>query len=160
MGRTLPPDFSSDQRLREALREAWSDVEGAEFVRLLVLVRAETGRRARALRALELVQALPYTPDPPGLDVVQTASETAATGGDCEDKASLLVVLCVCAGVPAGLAWLSQERLVRDHVAAQVWLVDGARGVWAETTVDAYLGEPPHTAADRLRQTHTMGAVV
>jgi len=156
--RRVPDTATPRARLLDALREAWRTVDSPAVVALLVPVLAERTPRARVERALRLVQGLPYRPDPPGEDWVQTSEYTATHGGDCEDLAALLVVLCVTAGVPARLLWIFQRRRVRDHVTAQaciagVWL-------WMEPTLRAELGEYPYTAAERLRDQRAIGEVM
>lgn len=148
MALRLPRSWNPQQRLDATIKRAWSDVSGREFLALLADVLDQPAGLPRAVYALQRVQALPYRPDPPGFDDVQTASETARDGGDCEDLAALLVVLCVCARMAARLLWLYQPTRVRDHVTAQVQ-VDGA-WVWAEPTIRAAWGENPYAAADRI----------
>jgi transglutaminase-like putative cysteine protease len=157
--RRIPDRYTARERLREALREAWRTVDAPAVVALLVPVLAERDPRARVEVALRLVQGLPYRPDAPGEDWVQTSEFTAEHGGDCEDLAALLVVLCVSAGVPARLLWIFQRRRVRDHVTAQaklagVWL-------WMEPTLQtSKLGENPYAAAERLRDQRALGEVI
>lgn len=156
--RRIPDRYVPRERLHEALREAWRTVDSPAVVALLAPVLSERTPRARVERALRLVQGLPYRPDAPGEDWVQTSEYTATHGGDCEDLAALLVVLCVTAGVPARLLWLYQRRRVRDHVTAQA-RVDGV-WLWTEPTLRAELGEYPYTAAERLRDQRALGEVM
>lgn len=97
------------------------------------------------------MQALPYAPDPPGsVDVVETdVGVVLRGGGDCEERAMLLVALCSADGIGGELAWLTQEGAPLDHVSALVWL-GGDAAVWADATVPgARLGEHPRAAARR-----------
>lgn len=142
-----PSSWSPRRRLVEALRLAWSTVTDSAVVALLMpALRGSSTERASAL--LASIQALPYVPDPPGVERLQTSAETAREGGDCEDKAALFAVLARAAGLPAEVIWFSQPSLAKDHVTARV-RVDGA-WLWAETTIPARLGEHPYEAAARL----------
>lgn len=121
------------------------------------------------------VQSLPYRPDPPGRDVLRDAAETLAEGGDCEDKAALVVSLVVCGRrllaleIGACVVWIRQRAWPDDHVSAWVWMGrDPSRGAgvieqgdepprgawWAETTVAAARGESPYAAAARIGGAH------
>lgn len=163
--RKLPDDWSAKKRLQEALREAWSDIDAPGPVGLLVEVLREHGAEARARRVVELVQTLPYRPDPPGGDWVQSAATTVERGGDCEDLSALAAVLATSAGVPGRLLWLYQPRRVRDHVAPQFCIA--GRWEFGEVTlrpsageVNARLGESPYAAAQRLKDSRALGEVI
>ncbi|MFO0562420.1 MAG: transglutaminase domain-containing protein [Polyangiales bacterium] len=116
------------------------------------LVPRAAGDRARAETLLALVHKLTYRADPPGEEVFQTADETIARGGDCEDLATLFVALARLAGLRARVVWLNQQihGSALNHVFAQVF-VDG-RWLDAESSIaGAQLGEAPGAAARRLR---------
>lgn len=148
MARRLADDLSPLARLNEALRDAWATVDAPVVVAILAPALRLVSSRARVVYLLARVQALPYRQDPGG-EWINTSAETATVGGDCEDKAALLAVLCVCAGVPARLLWAYQRRRVQDHVSCQVEL-DGV-WLWAEPTLEgAELGESPWVAVERL----------
>lgn len=103
-----------------------------------------------AAACLEVVQRLPYYPDPPGADDwIGHPCHVLTIGGDCEDLATLLVSLWATCGLTGRLVWLTQPASGQDHVGAEVKL--GGRWVWGESTVQgARLGEDPYKAAARL----------
>lgn len=144
--RLLPATLTPAQRLRAALVEVSAggrDAGAAELVGLEGLPSRE-----RAARLLARVQRLPFRYDPAG-EWVQTAGETLATGGDCEDLSALFAWLAKRAGLTTQIVWISQPSALRDHVCAAV-LLDGVWW-WAEPTIPgARLGESPYDAARRL----------
>lgn len=136
--------------MREALRLARADARDPAVLRLVGYVLPIAAPCGRARAALLMVQALPYVPDPAG-EWLQPGAYTATRGGDCEDLASLLVVVAESAGVPGELLWLAQETSIRDHVTTRL-LCDG-RWQWAEATLrGAMLGESPYVASSRLME--------
>lgn len=103
-------------------------------------------------RALREVQALPYTPDPPGsVDLLSLSLACVErVGGDCEERAALFAARCDAMRVRAAVVWVPQPWARLDHVSSQV-MVQG-RWCWADATVPgARLGEHPWDAARRLR---------
>jgi len=116
--------------------------------------RAALAGRVEAERVrywLSRVQALPYVADPPGpVDLVETDwRRVLVDGGDCEERAMMLVAYCAADGIGGKLAWLTQEGAPLDHVSALVWL-GGDVLAWADATVTgARLGEHPVAAARR-----------
>jgi transglutaminase-like putative cysteine protease len=146
---TTPP--SSRVALLDSLAE---DAMQRPLVRQFAALLPHDGpERSRAKRALELVHKLPYRPDPQGLEIFQSAEETIARGGDCEDLATLFVALARLVGLRAKIVWLNQQihGAALNHVFARV-LVDGG---WldAEASIaGARLGETPSDAARRLRR--------
>lgn len=111
--------------------------------------RATPARTAAA--CLDLVQALPYYPDPPGVDDwIGHPCHVLTVGGDCEDLATLLIALWATCGLTGRLQWITQGG-EQDHVTAQVQL-PGLGWLWGEPTVrGARLGEDPYAAAKRLQ---------
>jgi transglutaminase-like putative cysteine protease len=119
---------------------------------LAALIPHDAPARSRAAHVLELVQRLNYRPDPPGLEIFQSAEETIARGGDCEDLATLFVALARLVGLRAKIVWLNQQihGAALNHVYARV-LVD-AQWLDAECSIaGARLGEAPSDAARRLK---------
>lgn len=118
-------------------------------------VGAATTALAVALEAQLAVQSLPYVPDPPGEDVYQSADETIARGGDCEDLAVLFVGLVRMLGATQALPlgakvfFMPRPGAPQDHITALVRLARGP-WLWAECSVrGARLGEYPPDAAAR-----------
>jgi hypothetical protein len=153
----VPSEFSVFERLDlldTVAREAslWPSVAAL----------AGSARRGLAGDAIDdllaLVQALPFTRDPVGLDVYQALPLTLARGGDCEDLAALFVggvrLLAAERGLPvaARAAWYARPEEREDHVVA---VVSFARGEWqwCECSIrGARVGEHPQAAADRVAQ--------
>lgn len=102
-------------------------------------------RRAGAERLRQWVRTnIAYVNEP--VEIFSPAWRTVTTRqGDCDDHARLLVALYKAVGYPARVATIGTPP---RHVAAQVDAGDGWE--WAETTLDAQLGEHPVEAADRL----------
>jgi hypothetical protein len=69
--------------------------------------------------------------------------------GDCEDHARLVYALAVAGGLGARLAFLHKGG-GPTHAVAQVQTSPEGPWLWAETTVDAGIGEHPIVAARRL----------
>lgn len=76
--------------------------------------------------------------------------------GDCEDHARLVYAIAIAGGEPARFAFLHRGG-GPTHAVAQL-CVDGA-WTWAETTVDAELGEHPILAARRLGVVQSRGDI-
>lgn len=83
-------------------------------------------------------------------EVFARGDYTLASGsGDCDDHARPVFALLAAGGIPAALAFLYRKGDKGPrHVVALAML--GGRWVWLETTVDAFLGEHPYAAAERL----------
>jgi len=111
--------------------------------------RATPARTAAA--CLDLVQGLPYYPDPPGVDDwIGHPCNVLTVGGDCEDLATLLVALWATCGLAGRIHWIPQDGNTQDHVTAEVE-VPGYGWLWGEATIKgAKLGEYPYDAAARL----------
>lgn len=100
---------------------------------------------------LTTVQALPYHPDPPGLDLVCSVSDMVAYGGDCEDRAILFSALAAANGYRVQIVWDEQAGAPEDHVTCRLML--GGKWLWADpTVVGARIGEHPQDAARRTGQ--------
>lgn len=100
-------------------------------------------------RVAALVQSWPYLLDPGTvIDRICPLRDLPDNGGDCEDKAKAVVVLCRTAGIPADFLWMVQDSTF-DHVTALV-RIPGAGWCYVETTLRAYVGENPYRAAARL----------
>jgi hypothetical protein len=69
--------------------------------------------------------------------------------GDCDDHARLFAALCHALRIPVEIVGVANAQGKIGHVAAR--FLDGNTWVWAETTIDAELGEEPRAAAKRLR---------
>jgi hypothetical protein len=69
--------------------------------------------------------------------------------GDCDDHARTVAAIALAAGIEARVVGVPNRDGKVGHVAPL--LFDGARWLWAETTVDAQLGEHPRAATQRLR---------
>ncbi len=152
-----------DGRVRSVLecRDGW----GA--ARLLVALGAEdrTAPWARELAAeirrgapsdaayaqavLDFVKGhLRFVREAPGAEMFQSGPYSLLSGeGDCEDHARLVYALAMAGGLPARFAFLHKGG-GPTHAVAQV-VVDGET-LWAETTIDARLGEHPIAAGRRL----------
>lgn len=150
----VPSEFSVFDRLAlldEVTREAslWPSVYALADA-------APRGLAGDAVeRLLAVVQALPFTRDPVGLDVYQALPLTISRGGDCEDKASLFVgavrVLADARGLPvrARCGWYARPDEREDHVVA-VASFGGGDWQWCECSIaGARLGEHPAAAAER-----------
>jgi hypothetical protein len=83
-------------------------------------------------------------------EIFQSGAMTINEGaGDCDDHARLVYALAVAGGLDAAIGILHRgDASGPAHATAQ--LVLGGVPVWAETTVDARLGEEPNAAAKRL----------
>jgi hypothetical protein len=86
-------------------------------------------------------------------EVRETFQHTLLTlhrrAGDCDDQARAVVAIALAAGLDARVVGVPNRDGKVGHVAPLVF--DGARWLWAETTVDAQLGEHPRAATQRLR---------
>jgi hypothetical protein len=109
-----------------------------------------------AARALRYVQQLPRIPDPPGRERFQSVADTIERGGDCEDKAALLVALLELdsyrsPGTGGMLRWMNLEPFASmNHVTALVTFDGGTTWQWAEPSIrGAVIGEEPFAAANR-----------
>lgn len=154
MARRTPDDWTPQQRLDEAVALARADLD-APALRRLRDGAAGLTPPLRAALILQRVQALGYHPDPEG-EWLQSGRETAERGGDCEDLASLFVVLAVAVGVPARVVWIAQPGRRQDHVAAQVHI--NGRWQWAEASIlGARIGESPYAAAARIGRAPALG---
>jgi len=153
----IPDEWTPAQR--EAFLNARAGAEAAQRPRELVQLAALVVRLANALpakgprwrrlaqAALYAVQRVPYRDDPAGQEWYQGAVYTLAFGGDCEDKAELLVELCMLLEVPARVVWVALPDQAYNHVSARV----GPSDEWAETIIPgAELGEHPVAASQRL----------
>lgn len=125
-------------------------VDSAELVAVVERNRRATPAQTAAA-LLDVVQRLPYYPDPPGAnDWIGDPRTVLRIGGDCEDLATLVVALWATAGLTARIQWIGQEG-DQDHVSAQVQ-IPGAGWIWGEPTIKgARFGEYPYDAARRLR---------
>ncbi len=82
-------------------------------------------------------------------EVHRSSSVTLALGaGDCDDQSALVMALALASGLRSRIHGLRNRRGEITHACATIW-IDGSE-TWAETTVDAYLGEHPFDAAVRL----------
>lgn len=82
-----------------------------------------------------------------GIETFQSSFDTWRLGvGDCDDSARLLVALALSVGLEARIVALRNRRGVPVHACA---VLDGR---WAETTLDAALGEHPLEAFARLKR--------
>jgi transglutaminase-like putative cysteine protease len=155
--------------LEELLGEAWRGSAAVARLGRALQQGRRAPRRELAARALRLVQALPYVPDPAGEEWFQPVDWTLRHGGDCEDLASALVAVAGAAGVPARLVWIDQPGQKLNHVSAQLWVLerdpveDGDPRphdgwAWAEASVrGAALAEDPYRAAKRTGQLANLG---
>lgn len=157
----VPDEFSPEQRLR-----VLSGVirRGRESPRVLAyfgeVMRHGDSAWVRAESVLRRCQLVPYTPDPPGVDVYYELAEVLdGAPADCEELASLVVCGASLSCLRSGLFWLFQHRSRQDHLTARI-VVNG-RLEWAEATVAARLGEHPIAAVRRLRRPEVLhGRVV
>ena len=148
-----------------AQRERYLNDQARAVARLrpreLVALCARILRRAKqlpdaeplALRvtrvALVAVQSVPYRDDPAGQEYYQGPVYTLRHGGDCEDKAVLLVVVLLMFAIAARVVWMDLARQGQryNHVSVQA----GPGNQWAETIIPgAELGEEPLAASERL----------
>lgn len=122
------------------LARAWSSTP---------LVERTARRCGDVLVALATVQLLPYRADPDGAaDLVCDPATILRRGGDCEDRATLLVALLLALRRTARLVWIEQPHDALDHVSVQLW--DGAGWQWCDPIVrGARVGEHPVEAARR-----------
>lgn len=152
------------------------DTMFVEIVDAILAPVDRTDGRAVLAALLAAVQGwVTFTPDRRGADTWQSPRVTFLwRKGDCEDMAMLLAALVRVARVRMGLAlaarlvWLRQPGRDLDHVSAQVAADDAidetpvvissdatgegmGRWQWAETTVEAELGEDPYRALQRVR---------
>jgi len=88
-------------------------------------------------------------------EIFQSGAMTINEGaGDCDDHARLVFGLAVAGGLDASIGVLHRgDASGPAHATAR--LVLGGVPVWAETTVDARLGEEPNAAAARLGLTRS-----
>lgn len=90
----------------------------------------------------------------PGETFTNTGYTLGMGGGDCDDHARAVYALAAAGGLGVAMAFLhhgdaaAADRRGPTHAVAQ--LCAGGACHWAETTVDARLGEHPFAAADRL----------
>lgn len=139
----------------EAQGQAIAALAVAEARDLAVLALARRAMRgARSVRevvraALALVQALPYVPDPDGVQLLRTAAETVRWGGDCEDLVKLLASMLTALGVRWRMVWMPQRDI--DHFTLEADPDGTGAWAWAETTIPtAGLGEDPRAAKQRV----------
>lgn len=104
---------------------------------------------ARAAAVLRLVQAVPYTDDPPGPgDLVRSWPAMLAEGEDCEGLSALTAALDTLAGIGWWLLWIGQESAALDHVTLLARC--GGAWCWQEPSLRAEFNEGPYRAAARL----------
>ena len=149
----VPVEWSPKRRLVSVVELAEAEASlprVAALVGDVRAVRSGAGAVAAARRALELVQRLPYVPDPPGDDTHQGAEYTATRGGDCEDLSALLWLRFTRgAGLRARVLWLEQRGAALSHVTSQA--LAAGQWEWAEACVaGARFGEYPYDAVRRL----------
>lgn len=98
-------------------------------------------------------ERLKFVREAPGAELFQSGPYSLLTGeGDCEDHARLVYALAVAGGLGARFAFLHRGG-GPTHAVAQL-RVNGAP-TWAETTIDARLGEHPIDAGRRLGLLHS-----
>jgi hypothetical protein len=91
---------------------------------------------------------LRFVREAPGAEVFQSGPYSMLSGeGDCEDHARLVYALAMAGGLPARFAFLHKGG-GPTHAVAQ--LIVDREPRWAETTIDAELGEHPIDAGRRL----------
>jgi hypothetical protein len=98
-------------------------------------------------------ERLRFVREAPGAELFQSGPYSLLHGeGDCEDHARLVYALAVAGGLPARFAFLHRGD-GPTHAVAQVRIGDVP--TWAETTIDARLGEHPLEAGRRLGLLHS-----
>lgn len=107
-------------------------------------------------RAMELVQELPYVPDPHLEDCYKDVETTAKTGGECKALNILLVSILRRLGIDAEVVWIMQEGKPLNHVASVVHF--NQEPFWADASIrGARLGETPYQALERTGAYHIVG---
>lgn len=156
----IPDETSIPDRLvilNQLIDAAWDD---PDVVRMVATIRrslpANASVRQRAQAALTAAQSRAYVPDPAGEEWFQSPGYTARFGGDCEDLASLFVLLARKLGLDARLVWITQPKQELNHVTAVVAYCGDWR--WADASMrGARLGENPYDAVARLNAHHILG---
>lgn len=109
------------------VRETWRVTRGARDSRELVR------------RIVRRVLAVPYQPDGPGSDPIQSVAETLrGVPCDCEDRAAAVLAMLAVCGLDGGAVYVSVEGAPVDHMASCARV--GGRYVWADATPPGMIG--------------------
>lgn len=130
-------------------------VVGQYAVRVRATARSQTPWDL-ASRAMQLVQQLPYVPDPTGQDCYKDVETTVRTGGECKALNTLLVSILLRLGIDAEVVWIMQEGKPLNHVVSIVRF--HGEPFWADGSIPgAQLGESPYQALERTNAYHIVG---
>ena len=157
---SFPIDQNSVHRLQgiavEYLREG-SRTEAVKVLARKVLAADGLGPWSPAMgKAVSLhryVSSLPYTPDPPNMEHIQSPERIAdqllhgrTPDLDCDDSSIFLGAMAISVGIPSGVAFLDTNKDgVLDHAIATLY-VDG-KIYYAETTISTKaIGWRPETS--------------
>mgnify|MGYP003377222875 CR=1 FL=1 len=109
------------------VRETWRVARGARDARELVT------------RIVRHVLAVPYQPDGPGSDPIQSVAETLrGVPCDCEDRAAAVLAMLAVCGLDGGAVYVAVEGAPVDHMASCARV--GGRYVWADATPPGIIG--------------------
>lgn len=161
---SAPPDITPQNRLA---RVAWlaercrSDMKTPEVIwfarrALERFEKAPPEKRTRELLAaiaLELVRgAFRFVRHPSGRNVFKSPSKLVTDGeGECADTAPFLAAVYAALGLRAALSGWSVESGFAEHLVVLVEVRDGDWRIADPTLMQAWLGEDPYEAAERLQ---------
>lgn len=146
VGQVECPDGWGAARMLLALAEEDARTPGARELALELRQRAPSDEEFAAEVHRFVKERVRFVREPG--EVFQGGGYTLAAGaGDCDDHARLVYAIARAGGLRAGLAFLHSGQGPTHAVAV---LCPGGACTWAETTVDAELGEEPIAAAQRL----------